>query len=814
MAQHTHDVYDTGKYFEINGISRFIKETSDTKLVLVQGDHNSEVITFQMPRYIDGHDMLLCNKIRVHYINLDTKTNDKSADIYEVTDLALCEECEDETLTFTWKIEAPATKYSGSLAFLIKFECTEGENILYQWSTAKYVSVNVLAGIDNSEEFVEKYSNVLEEWYNELTKGADSIEELNQQAIAEIELAKEDAKEDIQGKADATMAEMNQFSSNAYNSFQSNVNKKASETLASIPEEYSDMDAEVKDLRSILVHEYNDRGSFLTVDDDGSTIIEKVFDKYATGYAKNLLTDYTIGVQIDGRENTYYMTSDFIKIVKGVPYCASRKTTSVYTYDNSKKLLARTGVTLDTAGIVFNDNVAYIRAEFFYQSAYTYAIHMGEKYISKYPDSYAPEYSVNESFSKMLDTQVSKRLKRNAVREFGRYGGDIELNQYTRIFNVTKTATKIERINITDDSDWYGYGVRQIAKLTHIDGSTAQLDFWFSNQDGTQYLVPSTHNFEVGDIMYIGFMCRTYKEMVMDVATENTRSQITDYEPLVFGTVPHFHEYAIPITEENINKSIVVDFKFGTSNDAWVEISNLYISNESNTNKCIFEDLARKEVMDKIISDKFQDKTWLALGDSITQQGNYITSLKSYMPFGTIDNQGIGGSTIINTYGASGCLLIDTLEENVKSADVITIAYGTNDSNYIKNKSTWSVGELSDYGSEFDLTTFYGAYQYVIEKILSWNPTVKIVPIVPAWSMIVDSDTMTKAEIRELKDAVAQAVRDVANYYGYKYIDLYYDSGMNEFNRLTYAPDDVHPTSTFGDITARLMIPVFETLKV
>ena len=210
---HTHDVYDMENHFEINGSSRFIKETSETKLVVVQGDHKSEVLTFKMPRYIDGHDMTLCNKIRIHYINLDTKTNNKSADVYEVTDLTLCEECED-VLTFTWTIEAPATKYSGTLSFLVKFECTEGENVLYQWNTAKYVSVNVLAGIDNSEEFVEKYSNVLEEWYNELTKGADSIEELNQQAIAEIELAKEDAKEDIENKASEKMKEIDEYCEN------------------------------------------------------------------------------------------------------------------------------------------------------------------------------------------------------------------------------------------------------------------------------------------------------------------------------------------------------------------------------------------------------------------------------------------------------------------------------------------------------------------------------------------------------------------------------------------------------------------------
>ena len=185
---HTHDVYDTGKRFEINGISRFIRETSQTKLVLVQGDHKSEVVTFEMPRYIDGHDMLLCNKIRVHYINIETKTNNTSADIYEVTDLKLCEDCgEEETLLFTWTIEAPATKYFGSLSFLVKFECTEGDNILYQWNTARYVNVNVLNGIDNSEAFVDKYSNVLEEWYNTLMGESETVANLVETAGQQLE---------------------------------------------------------------------------------------------------------------------------------------------------------------------------------------------------------------------------------------------------------------------------------------------------------------------------------------------------------------------------------------------------------------------------------------------------------------------------------------------------------------------------------------------------------------------------------------------------------------------------------------------------
>lgn len=187
---HTHDMYDMENHFEINGSSRFIRELSATKLVVVQGDHRSEIITFKMPRFIDGHDMTLCNRIRVHFNNVDTATNDKSDDIYDVTDLKVCED-DENMLTFTWEIEAVATKYAGTLTFSVKFQCVEGDNILYEWNTAKYVGTNVLAGINNSEEFVEKYSNVLEQWHNELTRGADSIEEMTEQALKDIETAKE-----------------------------------------------------------------------------------------------------------------------------------------------------------------------------------------------------------------------------------------------------------------------------------------------------------------------------------------------------------------------------------------------------------------------------------------------------------------------------------------------------------------------------------------------------------------------------------------------------------------------------------------------
>ena len=207
---------------------------------------------------------------------------------------------------------------------------------------------------------------------------------------------------------------------------------------------------------------------------------------------------------------------------------------------------------------------------------------------------------------------------------------------------------------------------------------------------------------------------------------------------------------------------------------------------------------------ENIVTLKYSDKRLLALGDSITNAGKYLKSLQSYVPFKGIDNQGIGGATMLRRGQDSDCcLLIDSLETNVTNADVITIAYGTNDAGYLAG--AYQLGEIAASGSEFDKTSFIGAYQYTIEKILTWKPTVKIILVVPAYAMT----TGDKAT----KDAMTQAIRDIANFYALEYVDLYYKSGMNAFNVGTlenpiYTWDGLHPSDIFGDITAKKFIPI------
>ena len=54
---HLHEVRDTDKHFVIDPTTRAITNNSG-KNVLMQGDHNSEIYTFEIPKMVEGHELL------------------------------------------------------------------------------------------------------------------------------------------------------------------------------------------------------------------------------------------------------------------------------------------------------------------------------------------------------------------------------------------------------------------------------------------------------------------------------------------------------------------------------------------------------------------------------------------------------------------------------------------------------------------------------------------------------------------------------------------------------------------------------------
>lgn len=162
---HKHSVYDTDPHFSINPITRAIKNESSGKVTLIQGDHNSERFSFDMPRMIEEHDMLQCDKVKVHFIN--TGKTGTTADAYDVTDFQVSPDG-DDTVVFSWLISGHATKHVGPLQFAIEFQCTTDGVVDYAWHTAIFAGISVSTGINNSNAIADEYSDILEYWRNQL----------------------------------------------------------------------------------------------------------------------------------------------------------------------------------------------------------------------------------------------------------------------------------------------------------------------------------------------------------------------------------------------------------------------------------------------------------------------------------------------------------------------------------------------------------------------------------------------------------------------------------------------------------------------
>lgn len=171
---HSHVVADSDKHFKIDPLSRKITNES-YKIRIVQGDHNSERFTFEIPRVIEGHDMSLCNSVQVHYLNIQpstrTTTGKSSAGLYGVEDLTISPE-DENILLFSWLISGNATKYNGVLSFIIKFTCTDTDGTVeYAFNTATFSDIEVIESIDNTGAIQpEKYVDIIAQWEASLSK--------------------------------------------------------------------------------------------------------------------------------------------------------------------------------------------------------------------------------------------------------------------------------------------------------------------------------------------------------------------------------------------------------------------------------------------------------------------------------------------------------------------------------------------------------------------------------------------------------------------------------------------------------------------
>lgn len=238
---HLHGVFDSDTSFSINAITRQIKSDPRHKTTLMQNDHNSERFSFELPRYIEGHDMSICNQVEIHYLN--SSYSDKKEfrkGLYMVDDLQISPD-DTEKVICSWLISQNATQLVGKLSFRLRFKCVENGVITYAWHTAIFADISISDGINSDETFEMEYVDIIEQW-----KEAVRIEFSQWQEKAVDEMSNEITawKELESGKV---RGEMTSFSAQWNDAL--NVERKRIDNLVALPEGSTAGDAELQDIR-------------------------------------------------------------------------------------------------------------------------------------------------------------------------------------------------------------------------------------------------------------------------------------------------------------------------------------------------------------------------------------------------------------------------------------------------------------------------------------------------------------------------------------------------------------------------------------
>lgn len=134
---------------------RTIMIPDQLKKIAVQYDHDIETVTFDCPRYWDGHDM----SAMVVYINY--KTPDNQLGSYHAKNV-MVDESDDTVMHFDWTLSRNVTHAKGNIAFLVCIRKTdEAGDEVNHWNSELNRELIISEGLECDEVVLGSHPDVI-----------------------------------------------------------------------------------------------------------------------------------------------------------------------------------------------------------------------------------------------------------------------------------------------------------------------------------------------------------------------------------------------------------------------------------------------------------------------------------------------------------------------------------------------------------------------------------------------------------------------------------------------------------------------------
>lgn len=164
------------KTLVISNDFRTINIPSSVPTIGVEYDDDVLRLDFKMPRYVSDTD-LSTFAIRINYIN-----SQGESDVYTVSDAKVYS----QYITFSWLVGPTATRYKGNTKFIVCAKTLKSDGTIDREFNTTIATLPVLEGLEVDEGVVTEYSDIIEQWRQELF-GIGDTEEASIKAVSEVE---------------------------------------------------------------------------------------------------------------------------------------------------------------------------------------------------------------------------------------------------------------------------------------------------------------------------------------------------------------------------------------------------------------------------------------------------------------------------------------------------------------------------------------------------------------------------------------------------------------------------------------------------